>query len=86
MWSVIMHLLVTKDNFANTVIKQWWDIDVTVMQQWSNSDAFELGSSDAFDLSFLTLFSSFSDVIDQILSFCNALEVWLLIWWWNKTF
>jgi hypothetical protein len=48
------------------------------MQPWWNSDA--------FDLSFLILFSRFLDVMDHILSFNNALEVWLLIWWWNKTF
>jgi hypothetical protein len=33
-WSVIMHLLVTKDPLTKTVIRQWWDSDATVMQQW----------------------------------------------------
>jgi hypothetical protein len=65
-WSVIMHLLVTQDHLTKTVIKQWWYIDETVMQQWSNSDAFELGS-------FMS-FSRFWDVIDHILFFCNAFE------------
>jgi hypothetical protein len=32
-WSVIMHLLVTKDPLTKTVIRQWWDSDGTVMQQ-----------------------------------------------------
>jgi hypothetical protein len=53
-----------------TVIKQWSNSDETVMWQWWNSDA--------FDLSFITLFSSFWDVIDHILSFCNALGVCLV--------
>jgi hypothetical protein len=43
----------------------------TVMEQWWNSDA--------FDLSSFMSFSSFWDVIDDILSFCNAFEVWLCI-------
>jgi hypothetical protein len=71
--------------------------DGTVMQQWSNSDA--------FDLSFSLLFSRLWDVIDHIpsfcnafevifkvlrfhwsiLSFCNACEVWLWVCWWHKT-
>jgi hypothetical protein len=33
-WSVIMHLLVTQDHLKITVIRQWWDSDGTVMQQW----------------------------------------------------
>jgi hypothetical protein len=33
-WSVIMHLLVTKDHLTKTVSRQWWDSDGTVMQQW----------------------------------------------------
>jgi hypothetical protein len=88
--------------------KRWSNSDETVMQQWLNSDAFDLSfviifsrfwdaknsdqtvmrqgcNSDAFDLSFLILFARFFDVMDHILSFNNALEVWLLIWWWNKT-
>jgi hypothetical protein len=44
--------------------------DGTVMQQLSNSDA--------FDLSFSLLFSRFWDVIDHILSFCNALGLCLV--------
>jgi hypothetical protein len=58
--------------------KQWQNSDATVIEQWLNSDA--------FDLSFLMLISRFLDVMDHIISFNNALEVWLLIWWWNKTF
>jgi hypothetical protein len=58
--------------------KQWRNSDATVIEQWLNSDA--------FDLSFLMLISRFLDVMDHIISFNNALEVWLLIWWWNKTF
>jgi hypothetical protein len=54
--------------------KQWLDSDETVMQQWLNSDA--------FDLSFLMTSSSFWDVFDHILLFCNALGVF----WWHKTF
>jgi hypothetical protein len=50
--------------------KQWLDSDETVMQQWLNSDA--------FDLSFLMTSSSFWDVIDHILLFCNALGVCLV--------
>jgi hypothetical protein len=64
--------------------------DGTVMQQWSNSDA--------FDLSFSFLFSRFWDVIDNILSFFNALGLFLVtqvlltknsvltVWgqWWNS--
>jgi hypothetical protein len=38
-------------------------------------------TSDAFDLGIFMSIASFRDVIDPILSFCNALEVWLLIWW-----
>jgi hypothetical protein len=30
-------------------------------------------------------FARFWDVIDDILSFCNAFEVWLCICWWHKT-
>jgi hypothetical protein len=40
------------------------------MEQWSNSDA--------FDLSFLLLLPRFWDVMDHILSFCNALGVCLV--------
>jgi hypothetical protein len=58
--------------------KQWRNSDETLMQQWWNSDA--------FDLSSFMSFSSFRDVIDHIISFNNALEVWLLIWWWNIPF
>jgi hypothetical protein len=58
--------------------KQWSNSDETVMEQWCNSDASELSS-------FMS-FSSFWDVMDSILSFCHALEVLLLIWWWHKTY
>jgi hypothetical protein len=61
---------------------EWQNSDQTdvkqMMRQWCNSDAFDLGI-------FMSI-ASFRDVIDPILSFCNALEEWLLIWWWNKTF
>jgi hypothetical protein len=76
-WSMIMHLLVKQDLFTKIVIKQWWDSDETLMQQSSNSDAFELGS-------FMS-FSRFWDVIDHILFFCNAFEVWLCICWDHST-
>jgi hypothetical protein len=58
--------------------KQWTNSDETVMEQWCNSDVSELSSFRSF--------SSLWDVIDYILSFCHALEVLLLIWWWNKTY
>jgi hypothetical protein len=38
------------------------------MEQWCNSDA--------FDFSYYLLFWRLWDVIDHILSICNALEVW----------
>jgi hypothetical protein len=41
-----------------------------MMEQWSNSDA--------FDLSSLMSFSSFWDGIDHFLSFCNALGLCLV--------
>jgi hypothetical protein len=63
--------LVTQDLLTKTVTK-------TVTEQWWNSDA--------FNLSTFILLSRFWDVIDHILSLNNALEVWLLIWWWNITF
>jgi hypothetical protein len=44
------------------------------MQQWSNSDA--------WDLSSFMYFFSIWDVIDHIFSFCNALKV--LQQWWNS--
>jgi hypothetical protein len=79
-WSYLILLqclalcLVTQDHLKK---KQWRNSDRTVMRQWWNSDAFDLGS-------FLS-FSSFWDVIDRILSFCNSLGVWLCICWWHKT-
>jgi hypothetical protein len=48
-----------------------------VIEQWWNSDACDLGS-------FMS-FSSFWDIIDRILSFCNSLGVWFCICWWHKT-
>jgi hypothetical protein len=76
-WDVMGHIVsccnalgVCLKNSEQTLMRQWWNSDATVMQQWWNSDA--------FDLSFITLFSSFWDVIDHILSFCNALGVCLV--------
>jgi hypothetical protein len=50
--------------------KQWSNSDATVMEQWWNSDA--------FDLRTLMSFAWFWDVIDHILFFCNALGC---VWW-----
>jgi hypothetical protein len=73
--------------------KQWSDSDETVMEQWcnsvfgdtspfdKNSDQTEMRqwwNSFAFDFSPSMSFSRFWDVIEHILSFCNALEVCLM--------
>jgi hypothetical protein len=49
-----------------------------VMEQWCNSDAFDLGS--------FVSFSRICNVIDHILSFCDAFEVWLCICCLHKTY
>jgi hypothetical protein len=65
--TLVIDLVVTQDLLRKTVMEQWW-----------NSDAYELSS--------FLLFWRFWDVIDHILSFCNVLEVLYLIWCWHKTY
>jgi hypothetical protein len=75
--SVITDLVVAQVRLPKTVIEQWWDSDATVTRQWWNSDA--------FDLSSIMSLWRYGDAIDHILSFCNALGVWKVMWWSHKT-
>jgi hypothetical protein len=86
-WEILCHILsfcnalgvclVKQDHLTKTVNKQWCHSEQTVIQQWSNNDA--------YDLSSFMSFWRFWDVVDHILAFHNALEVWLCIYWWHKT-
>jgi hypothetical protein len=57
-------------NSDQTVMRQWCTSDETVMEQWCL---------------WFESFSRICDVIDHILSFCNAFEVWLCICWLHNT-